>query len=64
MANKRHKPEEIVTKLPQVARDSQGDGASSLAAHRAVICEISDLIGSPGRIRTSDQPVNSRLLYR
>jgi hypothetical protein len=23
-----------------------------------------DLFGSPGRIRTSDQPVNSRLLYR
>jgi len=22
------------------------------------------LFGSPGRIRTSDQPVNSRLLYR
>jgi len=22
------------------------------------------LLGSPGRIRTSDQPVNSRLLYR
>ena len=22
-----------------------------------------DLLGSPGRIRTSDQPVNSRLLY-
>jgi hypothetical protein len=21
-------------------------------------------LGSPGRIRTSDQPVNSRLLYR
>jgi hypothetical protein len=25
---------------------------------------ISMSIGSPGRIRTSDQPVNSRLLYR
>jgi len=25
---------------------------------------VNAVIGSPGRIRTSDQPVNSRLLYR
>ena len=27
-------------------------------------CKCLILFGSPGRIRTSDQPVNSRLLYR
>jgi hypothetical protein len=26
--------------------------------------QVSEKFGSPGRIRTSDQPVNSRLLYR
>jgi hypothetical protein len=25
--------------------------------------EMTEIFGSPGRIRTSDQPVNSRLLY-
>ena len=29
-----------------------------------LLLQVLDLFGSPGRIRTIDQPVNSRLLYR
>ena len=46
--------------LPLIAR-------AELQAGRAAVFEgggTKPNVGSPGRIRTSDQPVNSRLLYR
>jgi hypothetical protein len=35
-----------------------------LISGRWIPAQVFDWFGSPGRIRTSDQPVNSRLLYR
>ena len=43
-------------------RDSSSAPRGVLSGDRP-ICEVLENVGSPGRIRTSDQPVNSRLLY-
>ncbi len=43
-----------------LAAESETDAAPNPLSVKEISCEN----GSPGRIRTSDQPVNSRLLYR
>jgi hypothetical protein len=48
--------------LPVAAPNRGGSGNPAFAEEPAQ--ETSEKLGSPGRIRTSDQPVNSRLLYR
>jgi hypothetical protein len=39
-------------------------GNPTILFYRSDIKRKFSIVGSPGRIRTSDQPVNSRLLYR